>query len=192
VIAADIDWIAVGAVAGGVAAIFGIPTALFAAVTARQAKRQAGAAEDSADAAKRMAKLAEDEQKRATEPLLRIARYPNGIASVQVNETLDDVQEHRVTIQVQNGRDVAAEITGATLNGERGQFLSTRAVGGDFAIISFPIASIGPRGDERGETKRLSADIHVPESGRRGTFSAAIWLQGGHWHAGDEQLQLDD
>lgn len=73
------DWIAVGAVAGGIAAIIGIPTAGFAARTAQQAKRQA-------DAALRMANLAEAEQERATEPCLRVSRHVSGAAIVNVSE----------------------------------------------------------------------------------------------------------
>lgn len=191
-IVAEIDWVAVGAVAGGIAAIVGIPTAVFAAVTAIAAKNQAESAEQEADAAMRMAKLAEDEQERATVPLLRIGRWPNGSAMFQLNGPSGDWRQQTPIVYVQNLRDVPAEIVGASLNDHPPQIAKATAEKEHPAIVEFPIDSIRPYGDERGGPHRFTAEFHVPDSGKRGTFTASVWLQGGQWNAGGERQELDD
>lgn len=189
---AAIDWQAVGAVAGAIAAVVAIPVAVAAWMTARQAKREAGAAEESAQQAKRqaeaaekMAKLAEVEQTRATEPSLRIRRMPGGFALVQINES-----EQLVRVWIENLRPVVAALEAAYLNDQLGRFDLAQCEPGNPAIIRFPIAAIGYPGDDAARPHQLRVGVQVPESGRTGQLTATLLLQGGGWIASDEELEL--
>jgi hypothetical protein len=189
---AAIDWQAVGAVAAAIAAIVAIAGAVAASLSARQAKREAGAAEESAkqakrqaEAAEKMAKLAEAEQTRATEPSLRIRRWPGGFAQVQINES-----EQTVRVYIENLRPVVAALEAAYLNDQLGRFDAARCDPESPAIIRFPTEAIGYPGDDAARPHQLRVSVQVPESGRTGRFTATLLLQEGGWNAYDEELEL--
>ena len=193
-LAAGIDWQVVGAIAGVVGALIAIALAVPALVDARQAKRQAEAAEtqaaaakDQAEAAEKMAKLAEEEQTRATEPHLQIARYPGGAAQVQITESRPGQEVYgekaRVSVYVENLRPVVAELGEPYLNNRLGRLVSARCEQGQPAIVDFPIDAIEP---DRSIQHKFRATVRVPEAGHTGVFTATLYLQGGEWNAADE------
>lgn len=177
-IVAEIDWQAVGAVAGGFAAIVGVPLAFAAWVTARQAKRQAAAAE-------KMAKVAEATQTRATEPSLQIQRQHGGFAQVQINEP-----EQAVYVYIENLRSVVAELEVPYLNDQLGRVVIGRCDPEQQGIIEFPIQAIGAPGGDRARPHQLRLSVRVPESGRTGHFRATLVIQGGGWNAHAEKFGL--
>ena len=172
---AAIDWVAIGAAAGAVAALVAIPASFAAWRTARQAKRQAGAAE-------KLAALAEADQRRATDPSLRIARWPHGHVKVQENNS-----EATFVVYVENLRPVPADLGATHLNGQLGRLIDARCTDESNACVEFD-ANVVQR--ELGSDNRFEVEVLVPEDDRRGTFTATLYLQGGGWNARHERLNL--
>jgi hypothetical protein len=115
---AAIEWQEVAAVLGGI----GLSVSLWAAFTARN---MAKLAKVQAEAASRQAVVAEGAHARATEPRLRIARYPDG--SAKIHDPLpivvigDGPIEHSdwLRIEIENLRDAAADIDQVHVNEHR-------------------------------------------------------------------------
>jgi len=178
----DVDWQAVGGVAGGIAALVGIPVAVLAWVNSRQAKKKAKAAEDQAEAAIKMATLAEKQHARETEPRLRIMREHGGFAQVQINES-----DQTMNVYVENLRPVVADLEEPYLTDQLGRVVIKRCEMEKPGVLEVPIS---PPGDDRSGLHELRFTVQVPEFERTGRFTATLLIQGGGWNALDETLEL--
>jgi hypothetical protein len=187
-ITAAIKWEAVVAVASGVGVIISLVVAWTAHSTATTAKAQAEAAEAQAEAAARQTEIAEREHARATEPRLRIARYPDGGAAIhdRVPSVVvggDEIEPPNwLRLEIENIRSASADIDQVLVNDQRSDLRVAGCEKDSPAKADIGVEHLDP---ERGSHKVI-VRYHARDTGQPAILTATVRRTVGGWRVKDE------
>lgn len=180
---AAIQWEAVVAVASGIGVVISLGVAWMARSTATAAKAQAeaarvqaAAAEAQAEAAAKEVEIAERAHERATEPRLRIGRYPDGSAKVFDPTPILVIGDGPIErsewlkIEIENLRDAAADIDEVRVNDYPADVDDTRSENDNPASASFGAAYFSTNR----EPHEILVLYHARDTGLPGVLEATI------------------